>query len=401
MEKAAARLGIHPLEVRRRNIISKFPHSGNNGIVYDEGSYRESLELAERKVREASWLAHVEQLRAAGASVGIGYSCFSERTAYGTATMSQRRMRMTPGYDTSCVRMTPTGDVIVTTGTCSQGQGHETTFAQIVADVLGVHPRNISVRQGDTDLTSYGWGTFGSRSIVIGGEAARMAGEVLADKLRRMAGHMLGVKPSDIELVEGQARTRGLHESAISIAELASMAHFRSHTLPEGDFLPLEGVGTADPPGTFSNACHVAMVQVDTGTGEIRVLKYLVVEDCGVVINPLVVDGQVRGGVAQGIGAALHERIIYDDGRPIVRTFADYLLPTANEIGPIDIYHLQTPSKFGKSGAKGMGEGGTIGAPAAVLNAVNDALAEAGVEFDHIPVLSSEVIMALQLKASQ
>ena len=397
MERAAERLGLDPLDVRRRNLITEFPYTGANGITYDEGSYRESLDRAEREVADSGWPAERDRLRAAGLAAGIGYACFSERTAYGTPTMAQRKMGMTPGYDTAHVRMDPTGEVVVTTGTCGHGQGHETTFAQIVADRLGVHPDRVRLRQGDTDLASYGWGTFGSRSIVIGGGAARRAATEVAAKLRRAAGHLLEAAESDVELVDGHARVRGVPESAMPIDEVAAAVYFQAHTLPDDARYTLEGSGTADPPGTFSNACHAALVSADPGTGEVRVRRYLVVEDCGVVINPLVVDGQVRGGVTQGIAAALYERLTYDDdGQPTSATLMDYLAPTAAEMCPVDIEHLQTPSAFSENGAKGMGEGGTIGAPATVLNAVNAALAHTGTAFDHIPVLPPQVLRALR-----
>jgi carbon-monoxide dehydrogenase large subunit len=395
MEKAAAKLGIDSVEIRRRNMIlpGEFPYTGVNKISYDEGSYLESLDLTEKKIAEAGWYAERDQLREQGLYAGIGLSCFSERTAYGTPTMSQRRMRMTPGYDTAHVRMDPSGEVIVTTGTCGHGQGHETTFAQIVADQLGVHPDQVRLRQGDTDLTSYGWGTFGSRSIVIGGGAARKAADVVAGQLRKVAAHLLEVSEHDVELREGVAGIRGVPDVSLPIAELARVVHFQTHKLPEEVRYGLEATQTADPPGTFSNACHAVLVSVDPGTGEIRARKFMVVEDCGVIINPLVVDGQVRGGVAQGIAAALYERITFDpEGQPTSTTLMDYLVPTATEICPIEIHHLETPSQFSENGSKGMGEGGTIGAPAAVLNAVNDALAHTGAEFDHIPVMPEDVL---------
>lgn len=192
------------------------------------------------------------------------------------------------------------------------------------------------------------------------------------------------------------ARVRGDPGSALPVSELARIVHFQAHRVPEELRYGLEARATFDPPGTFSNACHAAMVAIDPGTGQIRLCRYLVVEDCGVVINPMVVDGQVRGGVAQGAGAALLERIRYDgDGQPGSATLMDYLAPTAAEICPVEIVHLQTPSRFSETGAKGMGEGGTIGAPAAVLNAISDALRPAGVLFDHIPVLPAAVCRAL------
>jgi len=394
MEKAAAALQLGPLQVRRANLIARndFPYTGINKITYDEGSYRESLDLAEQRVTAKAWPEERDELRQQGLRAGIGYACFSERTAYGTPTMSQRRMRMTPGYDTALVRMDPTGEVIVTTGTCGHGQGHETTFAQIVADRLGVHPDQVKLRQGDTDLASYGWGTWGSRSVVIGGGAASRAADVVAGQLRRVAGSLLEASPADIELAAGVARVRGDDSAAVPIPELARVVHFQPHRLAEDLRYGLEARATFDPPGTFSNACHAAMVVIDPGTCAIRLHRYLVVEDCGVVINPMVVDGQVRGGVTQGAAAALLERVCFDsEGQPVSATLMDYLAPTAAEMCAVDIVHLQTPSAFSETGAKGMGEGGTIGAPAAVLNAINDALSDTDVRFDHIPVLPHEL----------
>src|SRR6266568_3066160 len=398
MEKAARTLNADPLEIRRRNMIGpgEFPYTGVNGISYDEGSYRESLDLAEQRVKEAGWHTERDRLRAQGLRAGIGYACFSERTGYGTPAMSQRRMRMTPGYDTAHIRMDPTGEVIVTTGTCGHGQGHETTFAQIVAERLGVHPDQVRLRQGDTDLASYGWGTWGSRSIVIGGGAAARAAERLAHQLRAAAASLLEASATDIELADGAARVRGDSRAAIPVSELARIAHFQAHRLPEDIRYGLEARASYDPPGTFSNACHGALVVIDPGTGGISLRRYLVVEDCGVVINPLIVDGQVRGGVTQGVAAALLERLSFDaEGQPVSTTLMDYLAPTAAEMCPVDIVHLQTPSRFSETGAKGMGEGGMIGAPATVLNAINDALCDTSVSFDHIPVLPSDVGAAL------
>ncbi|HTZ28503.1 MAG TPA: xanthine dehydrogenase family protein molybdopterin-binding subunit [Streptosporangiaceae bacterium] len=397
MEKAAAELGIGALGVRRRNMISpgEFPYTGVSGISYDEGSYRQSLDLAERQVKE-TFLNVTPRGDSGGVMTGVGYACFSERTAYGTPTMSQRRMAMTPGYDTALVRMDPSGEVIVTTGTCGHGQGHETTFAQIVADRLGVHPAQVRLRQGDTDLASYGWGTWGSRSIVIGGGAADRAAALVARQLRQVAAHLLEASADDIELAGGSARVRGDDRAALPVGELARIVHFQTHRLPEELRYGLEARASFDPPGTFSNACHAAMVTVDPGTGEIRLRRYLVVEDCGVVINPMIVDGQVAGGVAQGVGAALLERVRYsEDGQPGSTTLMDYLAPTAAELCPVQVTHLETASQFSETGAKGMGEGGMIGAPAAVLNAINDALRPAGISFDHVPVLPAEVCAAL------
>ena len=398
MEKAARALHTDPLRLRRLNMIGagEFPYTGVNGITYDEGSYRESLDLAERRVADGGWHAELDALRGAGLRAGIGYACFSERTGYGTPTMSQRRMLMTPGYDTAQVRMDPTGEVVVTTGTCGHGQGHETTFAQIVADRLGLHPDQVRLRQGDTDLAAYGWGTFASRSIVIGGGAAARAADLVAGQLRQVAGCLLEAGAADVELSEGSARIRGDNRTAIPIGELARVVYFQTHRLPEPLRYGLEAQASFDPPGTFSNACHAALVVIDPETCAIRLHRYLVVEDCGVVINPRIVDGQVRGGVAQGVAAALLEQVRYDEeGQPVSATLMDYLPPTAAEMCPVDVVHLETPSRFSATGAKGMGEGGMIGAPAAVLNAINDALSGTAAEFDHIPVLPEHLSAAL------
>ncbi|MDP4502300.1 xanthine dehydrogenase family protein molybdopterin-binding subunit [Nonomuraea turcica] len=394
MDKAAARLGLDPAEVRRRNLISKdeFPYTGVTGITYDPGSYRESLDLATERLRAEGWYDLRAAARDEGRLVGIGLSCFSERTAYGTPAFMQRRMAMTPGYDVSHIRMDPSGTVFVTTGTASHGQGHETTFAQIVADQLGLHPDDVRIRQGDTDVGGYGWGTFASRSIVVGGGAARRAAVQLAERIRRAAGQLLEADPADLVLAGGAVAVRGVPAASMPIAEVARIAHFQSYRL-DGDHL-LEASAAYDPPGTFSNATHAVVVELDPGTGQARILRYIVVEDCGVIINPLVVDGQVRGGVAQGIAAALYEQVHYDEsGQPVTATLMDYLVPTATEIPPIEVLHLETPSSHSETGSKGMGEGGTIGAPAAVVNAVNDA---AGTQvLDTIPVRPEQILGVL------
>ncbi|MEO6955701.1 MAG: xanthine dehydrogenase family protein molybdopterin-binding subunit [Antricoccus sp.] len=388
MEKAATALNIDPIEIRRRNLIAPtdFPYTGPNLITYEPGSYLESLDRCDAEIDRLGWRTRT----APGFRYGLGICCFSERSAYGTTTMGARKMGMTPGYDVSHITMDPTGSVTVTTGTCGHGQGHETTFAQIVADELGIDPADVRLRQGDTDISSYGWGTFASRSLVIGGGAALDAAGKLAESLKIVAAAVLEANPEDVRLADGQA---WVDQVSVPISELARKVHFSAHEIPDVPFRLLEARGQADPDGCFSNATHAALVRVDEGTGEAHVLDYIVVEDCGVVVNPLIVDGQVRGGVAQGIGAALYERLSYDeDGQPQSATFMDYLVPTACEIPDLHIFHLETPNEASKIGAKGMGEGGAIGAPTAVLNAVNDAL---GSDFDMLPVLPSHILAML------
>jgi carbon-monoxide dehydrogenase large subunit len=397
MDKAARKLGLDRVEIRRRNTIqpNEFPYVGPNGITYESGSYIEALELCAGQIEKAGW--QDQCVRQDGLLRGIGIANFSERTAYGTSVMGLRKMQMTPGFEVSHVSMDASGDVVVTTGTCGHGQGHETTFAQLVADVLTISPDRIKLRQGDTDVTSFGWGTFASRSLVIGGGAAAVAARRLSDQLREVAGEMLEAAPTDIELVDGHAVVKGAPDVRVSIDEMAATVHFRSHTLTQRSEQLLEARGSADPPGMFSNAAHAALVEVDPGTGDARVVDYIVVEDCGVVVNPMIVDGQVRGGVAQGIAAALYEEMSYSaEGQPLTGTFMDYLVPTAHEIPRVAVHHLETPCDQTETGAKGMGEGGTIGAPAAVLSALNDALYDYGADIDFIPVRPGDLIRVLE-----
>lgn len=398
MERTARQLGLDALELRRRNLIEDFPYTGVNGITYDPGSYRASLDLCEQHLRDEGWFDRRRAGGPDGRVIGVGFACFNERTGYGTEAFAQRKMGVVPGYDIARVRVEPDGTVTLTTGTSSHGQGHETTLAQVAADQLGVSPAQIKVRQGDTDLVTYGWGTFASRSAAIGGGAVRLASGRLADKAAEIAAHLLDAQPEDMELADGQVRHRGDPERAISLAHLAEIAYLQAQRLPKGTDPGLAAEATFDvlTSGTFSNATHGVVVEADPATGGVEILRYFVVEDCGVVINPRIVDGQVRGGVAQGIAGALFEEITYDDeGQPTAASLIDYLVPTAHEIPVIDIAHLETPCAFTETGAKGMGEGGTIGAPAAVLNAVNDALRASGVELDSLPIRPAAVYRAL------
>ncbi|MBI2238982.1 MAG: xanthine dehydrogenase family protein molybdopterin-binding subunit [Actinobacteria bacterium] len=399
MDKAARLVGIDAVEIRRRNLIAdqEFPYTGVTGLVYDRGSYRESLELCSRTLAQATWRKRQEAARGEGRLIGLGFSCFSERTAYGTPAFASRKMRITPGYERADIRMDPSGGVTVSVGTLSHGQGHRTTLAQIVADELGVEPAMIRVAQGDTDIAPYGWGTFASRSVAIGGGAAKRAAAALAERLRRLGAHLLEAAPEDVELRDGRVCLRGAPGTGIGVEEVARVAHHAVHRLPEGEEGGLQASATFDPPGTFSNATHGTIVEVSPETGEVRIGRYVVVEDCGVVVNPMIVDGQIHGGVAQGIGAALYEQLLYDvDGQLLTTTLMDYLVPTAAEIPPFEVHHLQTPSEFSETGAKGMGEGGMIGAPAAIANAVNDALAHLGVEIETLPITPERVLAAIR-----
>lgn len=397
-ERAARELGLEATQLRRRNLITEFPYTGVNNITYDPGSYRESLDLCESVVREEGWYSVKEEAAAQGRHIGIGYSCFSERTGYGSAAFAQRRMEVVPGFDISEVRMDTSGALVVTSGTMSHGQSHETTLAQIAADELGLDIERVRVHQGDTDRITYGFGTFASRSMAIGGSAVRLAAGKLGEKLKLIAAGVLDSPPEELELGEGLVR-RPADGSTLSYRELADIAYLKAHLLPKDVEPGLAATASFDVfnDGTFSNATHGVVTELHAGTGRVEILRYICVEDCGVAINPKVVDGQTRGGIAQGIAGALFEQVTYDEqGAPSAVSFMDYKVPTALEIPEVSIHHLETPCAFTETGAKGVGEGGTIGAPAAVLNAVNDALRPTGVELDDTPITPERVLGALE-----
>jgi len=307
-------------------------------------------------------------------------------------------MEITPGWETVIITLDPSGFVEARIGSSPHGQGLRTALAQIIADEIGLAPQLIKVIHGDTDTTPYGWGTFASRSLVIAGGASLIAARKVRAKLIKIASHLLEAAPDDIVLEDGAAKVAGTDRS-ISIATMAREAYTQTHKF-KGEIEPgMTESGSYDPSGTFSNACHVALVEVDVETGHVAIERYIVAEDAGRIINPMIADGQVHGGIAQGIGNALLEEVIYDDsGNILTTTLADYLPPTAHEIPPIELHHLETPSTQSITKAKGLGEGGGIGAPAAIINAINDALAPFGVEIDEMPATPQRIRAALRAK---
>ena len=398
MDKAAAAFAIDPIDIRRRNLIGKFPYTSAMGLIYDEASYKETLEMAVKAIDVPAFRARQKKARTQGRYLGIGFATFSERTGYGSAAFAARGAEIVPGWETVILSVDPSGFVEARIGSSPHGQGLRTTLAQIIADEIGVTPDLIKVVHGDTDTAPYGWGTFASRSLVISGGATLIAARKVRAKLIAIASHLLETAPGDIILADGAAKVAGTDRS-IPIAKLAREAYTQTHRF-KGEIEPgLTETGTYDPPGTFSNACHVAIVEVDEETGRTTVEKYLVAEDAGCIINPMIAEGQVQGGIAQGIGNALLEGIIYDDdGGILTANLADYMPPTAHEIPPIEMHHIETPSANSITKAKGLGEGGTIGAPAAILNAINDALAPFDVQIDEIPATPQRVRAALRAK---
>ena len=398
MDRAARGLGMDPLDLRRRNLITEFPYTSINNVTYDPGSYRESLDLCEEMVREEGWFERRDEARREGRHIGIGFTCFSERTGYGSAAFAARKMLVVPGFDISDIRMDLDGTVTVTTGTMSHGQSHETTMAQIVADALQLDISRVKLHQGDTDRVTYGFGTFASRSAVIGGSAVQLASRSLGDDLIEIAAHLMETNTDNLRLHDGAVQRRDTEE-VLTYEEIADVAYMQSHRLPKGVGPGLHATASFDVTndGTFSNATQAAVVELDPHSGAVTILRYFCVEDCGVAINPTVVEGQARGGIAQGIAGALYEEITYDvNGEPSCASFMDYCVPTAMETPDIRLAHLETPCIYNETGAKGAGEGGTIGAVGAVLGAVNDALEPTGSILNRTPVTPRAVHAAIR-----
>lgn len=387
MDLAAQRLGMDPLDFRRRNVIeqTELPHTSPTGRVYEQISPVETLEQVSEMVDYQSFRAEQAEARAQGRLLGLGLSLFIEPTSMGRGVF---------GAEGAVVRVEPDGSVSVSMGTGSHGQGLETTIAQVVADELGVDMERVTLRQGDG--TPYGFGTGGSRSAVIAGGAARAAASEVRSRIERIAAHLLEAAPEDIVVDRGSAFVAGTPARVVSVAEVADAAYRRPEALPEGVPEGLEHTARYRAPEvTHSNAAHACICEVDSGTGIVQILRYLVSEDCGNMVNPMIVEGQIAGGVVQGIGGALYEWAPYDtDGNPRATTLLDYVMPTAAEVPILEHGHVVTPSDT-PGGHKGVGEGGAIGAPACVVNAVNDALAPLGIRLSHQPLTPDAIISAI------
>lgn len=396
MDKAALAFNITPEEIRRRNLVTSFPHKSPTGLVYDAASYLETMELAVQVADLPAFRNRQAAARAQNRYIGAGIATFCERTGYGSPAFAARGMEITPGWETVQLSMDPSGSVEVRIGASPHGQGLRTTLAQIIADGIGISPDCIRIIHGDTDRTPYGWGTFASRSLVISGGACLIAARQLQTRLKRLAGQLLEAAEADISLHDGIASVTGTDRS-LPVAAIARAAYHRAHLFDAATGPGLHETASYDPSGTFSNATHIAFVEVDIETCAVTIQRFIVAEDAGRLINPMIVDGQIRGGVAQGIANALFEEIVYaPSGDILSTTFADFLMPTAHEIPRFEIYHLETDSDQTITRAKGLGEGGTIGAPAAILNAINDALSPFGVELNTMPATPRRIHDALQ-----
>ncbi|MDN4172358.1 xanthine dehydrogenase family protein molybdopterin-binding subunit [Nocardioides sp. SOB77] len=400
-DEAARATGMSPFEFRRHNVVPEFPWTNPQGIVYDEGSWRESIDVLESMVDYPAFLQRQAELRAQGRYIGLGLSFFVESSGESTAG-SQEHGLGDVYHDTATVRLSPNGTAHVTIGLSAQGQGLATTMAQMAADTLGVRVEDVIVETARSTSHAYGSGTIGSRGAVIAGGAVSRAAGVVREKIRAVAANLLEAAVDDVDLVDGNASVKGAPDTSISIAEVATAIYFDMSSWPE-DFDPvLEATQAYDTArAMFSNGAHAMVVELDPETGFVRFEKVFSVEDCGTVINPNIVEGQIRGGVVQGIGASVFEELAYDEsGQLLTTTFLDYGIPTMDVSPPFEIHHIETPSKHSASGVKGMGESGLIAAPAAVLNAVNDALTPFGVVLRELP-LSPEKIRAAMSGATE
>ncbi|QVQ50200.1 molybdopterin-dependent oxidoreductase [Spiractinospora alimapuensis] len=404
MDALARRLGMDPAELRRRNYHPPFENGAATpaGLEMDSGNYEAALDKALELADYQGLRAEQERRRAAGdpRQLGIGLCSYTENGGLSPSKMTAALRLHAPGWETAHVRMMSTGTVQVVTGTSPHGQGHETTWSQIVADALGVPFADVQVIHGDTDAAPYGLDTYGSRSAANGGTAVHLACGKVVDKARTLAAHMLEAAESDLEFREGRFTVAGSPGNSVTIQEVAVAAHTAAD-LPEGMEPGLSEQEFFDPPNfTYPFGTHVCVVEVDTETGHVTVPKYFAVDDCGVIINTQIVDGQMHGGIAQGIGQALYEEAVYDDdGNLMSAAMADYLTPAAPDLPDFTLDHMTTPSPTNPLGVKGVGESGSIASTPAVINAVIDALRPYGV--DHIDMPASPQRVWETLRAAQ
>ncbi|MBI4466365.1 MAG: xanthine dehydrogenase family protein molybdopterin-binding subunit [Acidobacteria bacterium] len=398
VDLVALELGKDPAEIRRQNFPKPkdFPYSTPTGVIYDSGNYeatlKKALELAGyKKLREEQ-----KKLWKQGRYLGIGLSTYVEICAMGPSSAMPAG-----GWESGTVRIEPTGKVTVLTGASPHGQGQETSFAQVVADELGISPDSVIVIHGDTQAVPYGIGTFGSRATAVGGTAMFLAVQKLKDKLKRLAGHLLGVDPKRIEMGEGKLVVKGKPKKSKSFLEVVQAAYV-AKTLPPNFEPGLEATTFFEPSNfTFPFGAHVCVVEVDAETGDVHILRYVAVDDCGNVINPLLVDGQVHGGIVQALGQALFEEAVYDEnGQLLTGELMDYAIPRAWDVPRIETARTVTPSPVNPMGVKGVGEAGTIAATPAIVNAVVDALRPLGVRDIQMPLKRERLWALLEARGS-
>lgn len=400
MDALAREVGRETWEVRLENLVQpeQMPYVNVTNKHFDSGNYPASLRRALEMVDVEAVRQRQKRGEPDGRVIGLGVATYTEQSAHGTSVFAAWGTPVIPGFDQAVVRMTPDAGVELRVGVHSHGQGMETTFAQIVNEILGVDVDRVRMVHGDTGRTPYSTGTYASRSMVMSGGAVSTACKQLLPRLQKIAGHLMATEPGLIRFENGLAIAG---DKSIPLAQVANAWYLNPHLLPANvDPAGLEvsvGYKPKTDTGSFSYASQAAVVAVDPGTGSIEILDYVVVEDCGVMINPMVVEGQAIGGIAQGIGTALYEEMPYDEyGQPLASTLADYVMPGATEVPNIRFDHFETPSPHTEFGAKGVGEGGAIAPPAVIFGAVNDALRQFGVEVSQTPLTPHRLMAALE-----
>jgi carbon-monoxide dehydrogenase large subunit len=401
MDELAVELGMDPLELRQRNWISheEFPYTTIAGLTYDSGNY----EAATARAKELFGYDALRQeqternLDNNPVRLGLGISTYTEMCGLAPSKVLSSLSYVAGGWEAASVRVLPTGKVEVVTGTSPHGQGHETAWSQIAADALGVPFEDIRVLHGDTQIAPRGMDTYGSRSVVVGGTAVHSACTNVIAKAKRISAHMLEASERDIEFTSGRLHVRGDPEKGHTIQEIAFEA-FTAHNLPDGVEPTLDAEATIDPANfSFPHGTHLCAAEVDTETGMVKIRSYVAVDDVGNVINPVIVEGQLHGGIAQGIAQALYEEGVYDDGgTPVTTTLADYLVPSAADLPSFVTDRTQTPSTTNPLGVKGVGEAGTIASTPAVVNAIIDALRPFGIRDILMPCTPERVWRAIQ-----
>lgn len=397
LDMVAQRLGIDPVDVRRKNFIpaSAFPHTTAMGLTYDSGDYETTMDKALGLIDYVGLRKRQAELRKAGRYMGIGLSTYVEVCGMGPSAAMPAA-----GWDSATIRIEPTGSVTVLTGIKPTGQSQETTFAQIIADELGVPIDNVTIAHGDTDRVQYGVGTFGSRGTAVGGAAMKLAIESIQAKAIKIAAHQWEANPDDLEYRDGKITIKGDPSKTMTTAE-AGFAAFMGDNLPPGLEPGLDATRRFEPPNfVFPFGTHICVVEIDAKTGEVDVQQLLAVDDCGRLLNPMIVEGQVHGGIAQGLAQALFEEVVYDErGQLLTGTLMDYAVPHAEQVPAYQLDHTVTPTNVNPLGIKGIGEAGTIGSTPAVANAVIDALAPFGVTHIDMPLKPEKLWAAMQVKS--
>ncbi|MGH7527372.1 MAG: xanthine dehydrogenase family protein molybdopterin-binding subunit, partial [Gemmatimonadales bacterium] len=395
----ARQIGMDPVEVRRKNFIpaDQFPYTTATGLTYDSGNYRPALDKALKILDYGSFRKQQEEARKQGRYLGVGVVSYLEICGLGPSQVAGAVGFGGGLYDSAIVRVYPTGTVRVYIGAKPHGQGEETTFAQIVAEEFGYPVENIEIVAGDTEITPQGWGTYGSRTTAVCGSAVKVAAQRVKEKAKKIAAHLMEANEQDIEWKDGKFAVRGSPDQAKDFAEVALMANL-AWNMPPGVEPGLEATAFFDPSNfVYPFGSHACTVEVDAETGEVKIQRYIAVDDCGPHINPMIVQGQIHGGVIQGLGEGLQEICVYDEsGQLLTGTMMDYAVPKASQMPRIETDNTVTPSPVNPLGVKGCGEAGTIGSAACLVNAVCDALAPLGITHIDKPVTPARVWSAMQ-----